>query len=270
MRKVDVFPYYKRCVKSLSEVYTNIQNSFSADSFAELARIRGYVGDEQNKLIREMNLGYCEGILEEDLGDMKSDLGLVSSNNNFLLEGKFIIPVEGVSGDIISLIGYYPDIPSKKYITLPTPFFSKDCMFFNFKQAYELSFKEFGGLVFLVEGIFDCLSLRSIGLPCIATMGSNVSDTKKEILKVFRKVIAIPDNDNTGRRALNRRDKRYGWRVPDNTTMIRFDGGSVTIGYQTLKVKDMDNFVSWFEADDVREILLSFKDSREEIETLKL
>ena len=32
----------------------------------------------------------------------------------------------------------------------------------------------------------------------------------------------------------------------------------------------MDNFVSWYEANDVREILLSFRDSKEEIETLDL
>lgn len=143
-------------------------------------------------------------------------------------------------------------------------------MFFNFRQAYDLSIREFGGLVFLVEGIFDCLSLRAIGLPAIATMGATVSQVKCELLKFFKKVIAIPDNDSTGRRALNRYDKRYGWKVPYNTTMIKFEGGFLNIGNDHLKVKDIDNFVSWFDVDDVRDILLSFRDSKEDIEILKL
>ena len=72
---------------------------------------------------------------------------------------RFIIPVDDIAGHTVALIGYYPDY--KKYITTPSPFFSKECMFFNFRQAYDLSIQEFGGLVFLVEGIFDCLSLRA-------------------------------------------------------------------------------------------------------------
>ena len=52
--------------------------------------------------------------------------------------------------------------------------------------------------------------------------------------------------------------------------MIKFDGGYLNVGGNCLKVKDMDNFISWFDADDVRDILLSFKDSKEDIEVLKL
>lgn len=268
MRQIDVFPYYKTCVEELESKYFYMKDLFNTSYAEELCEMRGYVGKEQKTLIRELNLGYCDIVDTELLGSMRKDLGLVSSKDNFLLSNRFIIPVEDISGHIVALIGYYPDY--KKYITTPSPFFSKECMFFNFRQAYELSIREFNGLVFLVEGIFDCLSLRSLGLPCIATMGASVSQTKCELLKFFKKVIGIPDNDTTGRRALNRYDKRYGWKVPYNTTMIKFDGGYLNIGGNSLKVKDMDNFVSWFEADDVREILLSFRDSKEDIEVLKI
>ena len=157
----------------------------------------------------------------------------------------------------------------RKYITLATNFFSKEVMFLNYRQAYDLSWSEYNGLVILVEGVFDCLALRSIGLPAIATMGSTVSKTKGELLKFFSKVLAIPDDDTVGRRALHRRNK-YGWKVPDNTTFIKFIGGIMRFNGNILHCKDMDNFVSWYEANDVREILLSFRDSKEEIETLDL
>lgn len=268
MRQIDVFPYYRKYVEEMNKAYSIIKDLYNDTYVDELCKLRGYVGKEQHDLIKNMKLGYCNIEDVDVFGSMRRDLGLVSRKDNFLLSDRFIIPVDNIDGDLVALIGYYPDY--KKYITTSGAFFSKNVMFFNFRQAYILSHREFNGIVFLVEGIFDCLSLRAIGLPCIATMGATVSESKCELLKLFKKVIAIPDDDKTGRRALNRYDKKYGWKVPYNTTMIKFEGGYVTIGGSTLKVKDMDNFVSWFEVDDVRDILLSFADSKEDIEVLKL
>lgn len=142
-------------------------------------------------------------------------------------------------------------------------------MFFNFNQAYNLSWGSYDGFVIVVEGIFDCLSLRAIGLPCMATMGASVSAIKGDLLKLYKKVLAIPDDDITGRNSLNRNDPK-GWKVPFNTTMLKFTGGLVEIGNMHLHCKDMDNFVTWFEPEDVRETLLSYRDSKEEIDTLSL
>ena len=174
------------------------------------------------------------------------------------MNGRYIIPVEDLVGNLVALIGYFPD--QKKYITTPSPYFSKLCQFFNYKHAYELSWKEFDGFVILVEGIFDCLSLRSLGLPVIATMGSTVSKEKGLLLRNFKKVLCIPDDDKTGRKALNRYSSS-GWKVPSNATFLRLHGGIYEFANgESLKCKDMDNFVSWYEANDVRDILLSFKE----------
>ena len=51
--------------------------------------------------------------------------------------------------------------------------------------------------------------------------------------------------------------------------MLKFHGGEFDLpNGEQIHCKDMDNFVSWYNADDVREILLSFADSKEEIEEL--
>lgn len=268
MRKNEVFPYYRKCCKELSKAYDYMRSLFSGDYVSELCKYRGYVGNEQKKLLADMDIGYCNIEDVEVLGDMRKDLGLVSDKDNFILNDRFIIPVHDIAGELISLIGYFPD--KKRYITASTPFFSKECQFFNYKQAYELSWKEFGGFVILVEGIFDCLSLRSLGLPAIATMGASVTKTKGLLLRNFKKVLCIPDDDATGRMSLNRYSPR-GWKVPSNATFLRFHGGIYELGNgESLHCKDMDNFVSWYEADDVREILLSFRDSKEDIEDLYL
>lgn len=268
MLQREVFPSYRSDVEELERVYEVMKSYFSETSYEDLCRDRGYPIEEscQYELIKEMNIGFFETDDIEAFKGYSEHLGLFSKKGNLLLNGRYIIPVESISGDLVSLIGYYPDF--KKYITLSTRFFSKEVMFFNFKQAYELSYKKFDGFVIVVEGIFDCLSLRAVGLPCIATMGSSVSRVKGELLKLFKDVLGIPDDDKTGRKALNRYSG--GWRVPDNTTMLKFRGGSMAFGSQVLHCKDMDNFVTWYEPTDVRDILLQFKGCKEEVEELIL
>lgn len=269
MLQREVFPKYRQYCKELSEIYEIMKDNFSPTSYEDLCRDRGYPLDEspQYALFKSMNIGYFETDDIEVFKKYSEELGLFSKKGNFLLNGRYIIPVYDTAGNLISLIGYYPDF--KKYITLSTPFFSKMCMFFNFKQAYELSWQKYDGFLIVVEGIFDCLSLRALGLPCVATMGATVSKIKGEQLKLFRNVLGIPDDDTTGRKSLNRYS-RTGWKVPDNTVMLKFTGGLVDFGNTYLHCKDMDNFATWFEADDVREILLSFRGSKEEIEEFKL
>lgn len=267
MRQNEVFPYYRKCCMEMENIYSYLKTLYTDDYVSELARYRGYINQEQLDLIAEMQLGYCDINDVSELGNMAEELGFIS-NNSFLLSNRFIIPVYDIAGNLVSLIGYFPD--SKKYITVPTPYFSKSCILFNFRQAYELSWREYGGFVILVEGIFDCLSLRAIGLPAVATMGSSVSSIKCDLLKLFSKVLAVPDNDKTGRKALNRYS-RLGWKVPSNTTFLKLSGGNITLDNgEILHCKDLDNFVSWYEKDDVREILLSYRDSHEDIEELVL
>lgn len=261
IRQNEVFPYYKRMCKELTEVYNYLKTQFEEGSVDELCRMRGYVSQEQKDLLKQMNVGRCE-LPGELFSEYSKELALVTQTGNFLLSGRFIIPVYDISGNLVSLIGYYPDV--RKYITLPTPFFSRECMFFNFRQAYEQSFGWYDGVVFLVEGIFDCLSLRSIGLPAIATMGASVSPIKCELLKLFRKVIAIPDDDDVGRKGIER------WNVPYGSTFIKFMGGEVDFGGTKMHCKDMDDFVSWYDVDEVRDILLEFADSKEEVEELQI
>lgn len=268
MLQSEVFPYYRKCISEMEDIYNYLISIAEKDSLNDLLQMRGYVPDSsQHKYLSKNNI-LAVNLEDSDLlGKNRVDLGLVTSNDNFLLNNRYLIPVNDTAGNLVAMIGYYADF--KKYITTPSPFFSKDVLFFNFADAYKLSWSEYNGYVVLVEGIFDCLSLKSIGLPAIATMGSSVSKVKGELLKSFKKVLAIPDDDATGRKALNRYSK-FGWQVPSNTTFLKFKGGYFSFDGVLLKCKDMDNFVSWYEENDVREILLSYADSKEDIEELSL
>lgn len=247
--------------------YEYIQSCFVAeDVYTQgLCTLRNYFygkNEAQERIIRELKIGICGDNLDLDvLKDMGCyELGLITTNN-FLLSGRYIIPVYDIGNNLVSLIGYFPN--DRKYMTVPGPWFSKNILFFNYRQAYELSWKEYNGLVFVVEGIFDCLSLRSIGLPCIATMGSTVSETKRDLLKLFNKVIAIPDNDDVGRRSISRNSEQ-GWKVPENATFLRFHG-ETTIDGVTYHCKDMDNLVTMFDEESVRLSLLDFRNCKEAV-----
>ena len=188
MQKSEVFPYYRRCCDELEKAYERCKSKFDIASVDTLCDIRGYLKDStQYNFLKSNMICSCDFDDVIELGDMRQELGLVSNKDNFLLAERFIVPITDISGRLSALVGYYPDY--KKYITTPSPFFSKEEMFFNFHDAYQLSWKEFGGFVILVEGIFDCLSLKAIGLPVIATMGATVSKTKGELLKFFKKVL---------------------------------------------------------------------------------
>lgn len=267
MRKNEVFKVYREYSEELEKAFTTIRGYYVESSIDELCTLRGYISDIYKDLFSEMGIGCPEISDVEVLGEYRSYLGLTSKKDNFLLNYRYVVPIRDISGRLVAMVGWYPDI--KKYITTPSMFFAKESLFFNIDHAYKLSWERYDGLVFLVEGIFDCLSLRALGLPAIATMGVTVGAPKSEQLSLFRKVIAIPDNDKAGKRALNRLDAKYGWKVPPTTTFLRIKGELKTeLG--SLKVKDIDNLVSYFDEDDVRELLLSFADSKEELEEIIL
>lgn len=254
--------------KQMEYAYNKIKETLDKDSLGYLLDTRAYFHKEQHNLLAEMGILQASGklVLNEKEKQLFTDLGMYSDNGYFLLEDRYVIPVYSASGELITLIGWYNDF--KKYITVPSPYFDKSIDWFNLDNALELSFSAYDGLVFVLEGIFDTLSLRAIGLPAVSTMGVDVSRSKGELLKVFKKVVAIPDNDKSGRKAI--RDKHRAWSLPYNSTflelrgMVRFDEN------HEYKVKDVDNLVSWFEVQSVRDMLLEVGKSTDKYEILHL
>lgn len=265
MLKSQVLSYYKEYCAEFERVYASIKDYFEGDYVSEICQLRGYGDGEQRTKIEQMELGRCRILDTDILGSRRSELGLVTEKDSFLLGDRYIIPVRDIDHNLVALVGWYPDF--KKYITTPSTFFSKEALFFNIDEAYDRSWREFGGSVIVVEGMFDTISLSSIGLPVIGTMGSSVTGVKKEQLKLFKKVVGLPDADKVGTNSLNRYGKK-GWQVPRNATMIKLRG-SLSINSEEYKVKDGDNLVSWFDAESVRDMFLEVFDSKEDLVEFK-
>lgn len=266
MRKVDVFATYREYCKDMNKAYKTIKNYMNSNGAEEVCNLRGYVHQEQHDLLEQIHIGqsYLPDI--SVLGDKAKDLGIYTENEYYLLDGRYVIPIYDIASNLVAMVGWYPDY--KKYITTSSMFFAKNMLYFNIEHAYRLSWSKYNGVVFLVEGIFDALSLRAIGLPAIATMGANVSSPKSEILKQFSKIVAVPDNDKTGKksRTVGTKDS---WVVPKNTTFLKITGKCKT-EFGDLKVKDIDNLISYYPVEEVREILLEVSRSTKFVEEIKL
>lgn len=240
-----------------TDFVAKVSSYWSADSvITELMSMRGYSNQEMFDTLKDVGLFKVDNL--SDLTYFTSadnallkQWGLITSNGDYLLKGRYTVPIRDISGKVTALVGWYPD--NRKYITTPSVGFVRDTQFFNM-ECYETCMKQNKGVVYLVEGIFDTLSLRSLGFSALGNMGLDLSPFKTQILRRFGKVIAIPDNDKAGQ-SVNpyyshfSNKKRSPWRIENDCVFIGLPAG----------VKDIDDFVKEF---DCYDDLLSCKDAR--------
>ena len=249
----------------LTDVVDKLIAVFSTDDVIdEVMTLRKYIyspyAEEMRKTLKEVGIFKIDyfseiQIIVPDLTMEDAKLyGLVDRNGNYLLSGRYAIPIRDITGKVTALVGWYPDV--KKYITTSTYGFSKDGQFFNmecFSKSFDGDYPKYKdeetgevlestGLVYLVEGIFDTLSLRSLGFPVLGNMGLDMSLMKTEILSRFGKVIAIPDNDNAGRgtnpylNSFSGKGKKMAWTIKNENVIVQLPNG----------VKDSDDFIKGF------------------------
>ena len=260
---------YKEYCKKFNAVWKYISScSKDLDTIVgEVCEKRLYFDEEDRwkSILSEVGVAFVSNDIcdySRFSGDEFKDLALFSEDGYFLLNERYIIPVRDMLGNIIALIGWYPD--SKKYITTPSRFLSKDCLFFGLEQ---LSKTGLGKDYFIVEGIFDSLHLRAMGYNAVACMGISVSRVKELLCGLFRKVVAVPDNDSQGRRVV----KNDLWKLPRNGSYLRWVG-SLDMGdtEESITIKDIDRFCSLFEEDDIKEVFNSCFNSKERIIKLNI
>lgn len=246
---------YLNYCKRFKTVYNYLlQNSLPKHQVAlDICKLRGYYPERMVSILSKAGFLYIkDDLCYERLKTAGDDLGLFTEEGKFLLSGRFIFPVCDMLGNVVALIGWFPD--DKKYITTPSRLFSKNCLFYGMEQ---LGMTGVGKDYVLVEGIFDSLSVRSLGIPSIAQMGINSSREKSVLYTLFRSFVAIPDNDREGREVLNF-DK---WHLPSNSHYLKWTGDTS---------KDIDKICNSYEEDDVREMISSAFSNKKRIITVDL
>lgn len=228
----------------------------------ELCATRFYTDIRMKQTLLEM------GIIHVDYFDKKTynltmeeleEFGLLSKSGNFLLEGGYIVPIRDIEGYILALVGWFPGRPTaSKYITSRSKYFSKKTSLFNIDNAVKIGQFKF---VFVVEGVFDCIAMRSIGLPCVSIQGSEMSNIKRIILKMFSKIVPIPDNDDIGK------GEFVKWAVEGNVTYVELKG-CIKIGDKLQVIKDTDDLIKY--VDGIDEIMMEIMKSNEKLEKIEI
>ena len=123
--------------------------------------------------------------------------------------GRVVIPIHNERGELVAYAGRSIDGSEPRY-KLPAGF-HKSVELFNLHRAIGESGD---GRVVVVEGFFDCMKVSQAGLPCVALMGSSLSDAQEELLAGhFKNACLMFDGDEAGRRATDELLVRLGRRM---------------------------------------------------------
>lgn len=225
--------------------------SGGSDVIEELCKRRHYHDERMINLLKTKQIFLMPSLSDvQILAEVKGlhltpqlmrSTGLVGDTGEFWLQDRYAIPLRNYSGDVIALVCWFPD--ARKYITTGTLGFSSTTTFFN-QESYTKSRLPNSSqtIAFVVEGIFDALSIESLGYCAFGNQGLALSPVKKEMLSRFDMVYFIPDNDNPGSKSNKYLCKRSShlWDTP-NGRLIQLQGA----------VKDMDDFVKKFNPDSL-------------------
>lgn len=114
------------------------------------------------------------------------------------------VPVHSPDGMCVGFVGR--SIEGKEFKN--TPGLPKAKLLFNLHRVKN------SDKVYIVESSFDAIRLDQVGLPAVATLGANISNTQTELLKkYFNNIIVIADNDEAGGNMKKRLIEKLGSRI---------------------------------------------------------
>lgn len=197
------------------------------DKMAELVERRGL----PLEILKEHGVFYIQTYQElmvPQFIDRLEKFGLINDlNHQPIFHERWIIPIKDFDGNIINLVGYSPDVENRYLYGTAKYYDRKNDMFGmeNFKYAYGQ------GWAVYVEGITDCIALRSLGFKNVfASCGTMTSEIKMRHLNQFEHgVIFITDRDKSGQNTLKH------WRI--NCCVY------LAISIET-RFKDIDDYIN--------------------------
>lgn len=250
----------KRVRKELTEFFNKMVSLYGTNELIhELMMHRKYTRPEMFEALKNLGVFKVDHLsditLFVDVTDKQfKEWGLVTEAGNYLLSGLYVVPIKDIQGDVIALVGWNPLGGNRKYITTATIGFSRDASFFNF-DSFKLAHEKWGGVTYLVEGIFDTVALMSLGLPALGAMGVELSALKIQMLNRYKKVVSIPDRDATGygvnplTNHFSGKAKRIQWKIETDHVFVLLPVPEIDDD-EEVRVKDIDDYVNNFDCYD--------------------
>lgn len=220
----------------------------------ELMTLRGYTSTEMRETLKAegvFRVNYISDFLifADTLGITLDDMvsmGFIpeaSLDSYVVVGGRFTLPIRDLKGSVVAFVGWFPD--NKKYITTPSFGFCRETSFYNSPALADALRTD--SVIYLVEGIFDTLSVKSLGFNVVGNMGLKMSAVKRIILSRFSRVVAIFDNDSAGKKVFPLGVNRGGkglWEFSGGT-YVRIDGERLS--FTGAKIKDIDDLIKHYD-----------------------
>lgn len=177
-----------------------------------IEEIRGV--SDKDIIERDFNLFKGEGMfyvpnddyLKEYFGASVVDFstGLYSRNGEYCLYYKRLaMPLRRMDGYVIGLCGYSNGNDENqsdfvKYLYPPKRVWSKERYMYVTGEEFRKAIEE--GYIFIVDGLFDQLRLRSLGYNAVSLCGTMLTEWHKIYLGFVKHKIVLSDNDDAGRK----------------------------------------------------------------------
>ena len=244
--------YIKKLRNELTDFFEKLSATYSTEQVIdEVMILRQYTSDKMRKTLKDLGIFKLNAVSDlliagdETTYATYADWNIVRSDGYSMLAGRYIFPVRDFSGKVTALVGWAPRDP--KYLVTPTRGFVKDAQFFG-AECYLTYTQRKENTVYLAEGFFDAISLRSEGFCALSNFGLTLSAVKSEMLRRFGKVVVISDADAAGRRPFpyidgDARTRAKQWHIsnPTTFTQIRIPG-----------IKDVDDLIRLYDClDDI-------------------
>src|SRR5277367_420652 len=174
----------------------------SEEKLASKENAHGVVEREANKpLTFELqNIDHAHAYLNgRDVTEetaRKFGVGVFSGKGS--MQGRCVIPIRNERGELVAYAGRSIDGSEPRY-KFPVGF-HKSLELYNLHRTIgDANPKK---RIVVVEGFFDCMKVTDAGFPCVALMGSAMSEAQKELLvRHFSIACLLFDGDEAGRQA---------------------------------------------------------------------
>lgn len=134
-----------------------------------------------------------------------------------VMHARCAIAIHNGKGELVAYAGRAIDGTEPRY-KFP-PGFHKSAELYNLHRAIGESNSR--RRVVVVEGFFDCLRVSAAGFPCVALMGSSMSEAQEKLLAHhFKGACLLLDGDEAGRKATDELLVRLGRRIWVHATTL--------------------------------------------------
>jgi 5S rRNA maturation endonuclease (ribonuclease M5) len=131
-----------------------------------------------------------------------------------LVYGRLLIPISTPAKFYISYVAYdvLAQIHTKQTGEKKPAYFApiserKDSIVFVPENSWERVTNS--NTIYLVDGVFDSITVNYLGLPAMALLGSRISEDISKILSLYERIILVQDNDQAGSNLFIELSKRF-------------------------------------------------------------